>query len=189
MAGILDGLGADVIDADQVSRDVYEPDRDGFTAVVDTFGDCIIGADGKINRRALGQLVFADESARRRLENAVWPVMELEFRRRFARADHAGAEVVCLEAAVLIEAKWNSLVDEVWVVSAPTAQVLNRLLDRDGLTEQQVADRLRTQLPVSKKIKIAGVVINNDGSIDHLREAVTRAWTGILERSRKPPLQ
>lgn len=189
VAGILDGLGADVIDADQVSRDVYEPESDGFTAVVDTFGASVIGTDGKIDRRALGELVFTDDSARRRLENAVWPVMEREFRRRFTLADQAGAEVVCLEAAVLIEAKWNTLVDEVWVVAAPAAQVINRLLDRDGLTEQQVNDRLRAQLPVSQKIKIASVVINNDGSTDHLRESVILAWSELLDRSSRPPLR
>ena len=185
-ADILGSLGADVIDADQVSRYVYEPDKDGFAAVINTFGVGIVGADGKIDRRALGQQVFATESARRRLEIAVWPVMEDEFRRRFTRAAKAGTSVVCLEAAILFEAKWNALVDEVWVITASKERVLSRLLDRDGLNEQQVTDRLNAQLPVAQKIKLADVVIENDSSIDHLQDTMTRAWFKMISRYKKP---
>ena len=187
-AGILESLGADVIDADQVSRLVCEPGKDGFAAVIDTFGEGIIGADGKIDRRTLGQRIFADESARRHLEVAVWPVMEDEFRRRFTRAAKAGTSVVCLEAAILFEAKWNAFVDEVWVVTTSNERVLSRLQDRDGLNEHQVVQRLDAQLAVSQKIRLADVVIENDSSINLLQDTVIRAWSKMISRYTPPPL-
>ena len=185
IVGILEGLGASVIDADQVSRDLYQPDKDGFSAVVDMFGPEIVDVHGNINRQALGKIVFANESARRRLEGAVWPLMEREFHQRFDCGEQTGAEVIFLEAAILIEAGWDALMDEIWVVIAGKSRVMDRLRERDGFDEQQVADRLNAQLADAQKIELASAVFENDGSVGSLRETVTQAWSEILERSRK----
>lgn len=177
VARILASLGATVIYADQISREIYEPGDPGHQAVVDALGEEILDEDERIDRAALAAIVFSDESQRRKLEKAVWPVMAtvVEERMMTAEADEAPAAV--LEAAVLFEAGWEGLVDEVWAVTTPESTSIDRVRRRDGLTVEQVRARMAAQLSAEEKSRRADRVIVNDGTLDDLRVVVERIWT------------
>ena len=171
--------GATVIDADKVGHAAYLKGSETFDAVVAEFGEEIVGADGEIDRKALGGKVFGDPAARRRLEGIVWPAMRtmMEAQLETLRAEDSG--IVVIEAAVLIEADWLPIVDEVWVVSASPAVARKRLSERNGLNEEQAEARLQAQLTNDARRSYADVVIENDGTLEELTAAVDAAWSKL----------
>jgi len=175
-------LGAVVVDADKLGHETYRTGTETHRAVVEAFGPDVVGPDGEIDRRALGAKVFGDPEARRRLEEIVWPAIRRLAAERLAGLREQSVPVVVLEAAVLIEANWLDLVDEVWLVEAPPETVRQRLSDRNGLTPEQAEARLRAQLTNEKRRPYAGVVIENDGSLDELRRRVDEAWSKLATR-------
>jgi dephospho-CoA kinase len=176
---LLGERGATVIDADKIGHEAYRKGTVTFNAVVDAFGQDVVGQDGEIDRRTLGRKVFANPEARRRLELIVWPAMRLIMEQRLDQLRTAGASVAVLEAALLIEADWLPLVDEVWLVAASPDVARKRLMERNGLTAEEAESRLRAQLPNEKRREYASTVIENDGSLPDLRSAVERAWASV----------
>lgn len=175
-------LGAVVIDADRLGHETYRRGTETHRAVAEAFGQDVVGPDGEIDRRALGGKVFGDAEARRRLEEIVWPAIRELANERIAEQRAGGTPVVVLEAAVLIEASWTDLVDEVWLVVASPETVRRRLADRNGLTAEQAEARMRAQLTNEKRRPHAQVIIENDGSLDDLRRAVDGAWSKLAAR-------
>ncbi len=176
-------LGAAVIDADKLGHAAYLSGTETFRSVVEAFGEDVVGADGEIDRRALGGKVFGDPAERRRLEEIVWPAIRAMMEERLADLAAGGSEVAVVEAAVLIEADWLPLVDEVWLVTASPETSRRRLMERNGLTAEQAESRLRAQLPNEKRRSYADVEIENDGSLDELRTAVDEAWSKLKSRA------
>lgn len=174
--------GAVIIDADSVGHEAYRRGTETYRAVVDAFGPEVVGPDGEIDRKALGAKVFADPTARRRLEEIVWPAMRRMMEERLAELRAQGTPVAVLEAALLIEADWLPLVDEVWLVTASPETARRRLMERNGLTPEQAEARLRSQLSNEKRRAYADVVIENDGTLEELRRAVDAAWAALQER-------
>jgi dephospho-CoA kinase len=174
--------GAVIVDADKVGHEAYRPGTETYRAVIEAFGHDIVGTDGEIDRRALGGKVFGDPEARRRLEEIVWPAMRRMMQERLAELREEGTAVAVLEAAVLIEADWLPLVDEVWLVTAAPETVRRRLFERNGLTPEQAEARIRAQLSNEKRRSYADVVIENDGSLEDLRRAVDESWSRLETR-------
>jgi dephospho-CoA kinase len=172
-------LGAVIIDADKLGHEAYRAGTDTFRAIVDAFGPEVVGADGEIDRRALGRKVFGDPEARRRLEAIVWPAIRRLGQERIDAERAKGTAVVVLEAAVLIEADWLDLVDEVWVIVTPPETAVERLVARNGLTEAQARSRLAAQLTNEQRRPHAQVVIENDGTMEELLRAVDEAWAKV----------
>ena len=164
-------LGAFVIDADKLGHQVYEPGTPGHRAVVAAFGDDILAEDGTINRRALGGKVFGKPDELKRLTDIAWPEIRRmgEAQIATAKAEDAARPVI-VEAAVLFEAGWDSLGDEVWVVIAEPAKAVARAVERDGFDESEVKKRLDAQLSNEERSARANVVIENNTSL----EALTR---------------
>ena len=164
-------LGAFVIDADKLGHQVYEPGTPGHRAVVAAFGDDILAEDGTINRRALGGKVFGKPDELKRLTDIAWPEIRRmgEAQIATAKAEDAARPVI-VEAAVLFEAGWESLGDEVWVVIADPAKAVARAVERDGFDESEVKKRLDAQLSNEERSGRANVVIENNTSL----EALTR---------------
>jgi dephospho-CoA kinase len=171
--------GAVVIDADKVGHESYRKGTEAYDALVAAFGDEIVGADGEIDRKALGPKVFGDEAARKRLEGIVWPAMRRVMEERIAELRGQGTEVTVLEAALLIEADWLPLVDEVWLVTASPETVRQRLQARNSFTAEQADARIRAQLSNDERRPYADVVIANDGSLEELHRAVDTAWAEL----------
>lgn len=168
--------GATVVDADKVGHDVYRPGSEGWQAVSAAFGPQVVAANGEIDRKALGAIVFADPSQRERLQNIVWPVMKRMMARLLEEFRAEGREVIVLDAAVLIEAEWLDLVDQVWVVTVPVAVAEARLIARNGLTAEQAQARIAAQLSNAERARHATAVIDNSGSLAGATARVAALW-------------
>ena len=174
--------GAVVIDADKLGHEAYRQGSETFRAVVDAFGEDVVGGDGEIDRKALGAKVFAEPEARRRLEAIVWPAMRSMMEEHLAELRAKNTSVAVLEAALLIEADWLPLVDEVWLVTASPETVRQRLAERNGMTAEQADSRVRAQLSSEERRAYADVVIENDGSLEDLQRAVDESWSKLERR-------
>jgi dephospho-CoA kinase len=173
----LEELGAAVIDADRVGHQIYLPDLPAWREIVGAFGKNVLNADRTINRQALGRVVFADPEALRTLNRIAHPKMFDRMAELIAELRaHGGMKAIVVEAAVLIEANWQSLVDQVWVVVASEAAVVDRLAKQRNLSSEQVRTRIAAQLSNDERLKHAHVVIRNDGALAEVRSAVQRAW-------------
>ncbi len=173
---LLAELGPVIIDADKVGHEAFKPDTRAWHEVVSAFGKQIVAPSGEIDRKRLGAIVFSDPASLSRLNQIVHPVMYDMMKARIEEYRRQGVGVVVLEAAILIEAIWRSLVDEVWMTVASEATVLERLKKQRGLGEEQTLARIRSQLSTDERIKYADVIINNDGNLDVVKAKVKELW-------------
>jgi dephospho-CoA kinase len=171
-------LGAEVIDADQVARDVVEPGTAGLLEVARRFPG-VVDASGRLDRAALGRRVFADPAERRALEGIVHPRIREEVARRMEALARAGVTVVLYDAALLIENGLHRGMDGVVLVSVPESVQRSRLAARDGLDEADITARLGAQLPLADKRASATWVVDNGGTLDETRAQVRRIWDEI----------
>ena len=179
VSAMLATRGALVIDADKVGHEAYAPGSGCYNAVIDAFGRDIVAEDGSIDRKALGGKVFGEPAQRRRLEGIVWPWMRETMQGRFAKLREAGEPIVVLEAAVLIEADWTPLVDQVWVVAVSPDVARSRLMARNGLTAEQADQRIAAQLTNAERVAHADLTIENNGTLEDLERRVDEAWRGL----------
>ena len=177
---ILKELGAVVLDADRYGHEVYLPNTDGLREVVAAFGDDVLLPSGEVDRRALGGKVFGNPEAMTKLNAIAWPRIRQMITDGIEEQRREGTRVVVLDAAVLIEAGWTDAADEIWVVTAPEADVIRRLQARNNLTEEQVRARMSSQMPTEEKAKYADVIVDNDGDLEVLRSKVEALWEDRL---------
>ena len=168
--------GVLIIDADKVGHEAYRRGSGCYEAVVEAFGQDVVGADGEIDRKALGAKVFGDPAQRKRLEGIVWPWMRETMDKRLAQIRAEGKPVVVLEAAVLIEAGWVPITDQVWVVTVAPEIARQRVMERNGLTSEQASARIDAQLTNAERAKHAQVTIDNSGTLDELKQRVLGEW-------------
>ncbi len=176
---MLSELGATVIDADKVGHEAFRPHSDAWREVVSAFGSGILGQNEEIDRGKLADIVFSDPNALEQLNRIMHPLMYQIVEQRIEALRRQRVQVVVLEAALLIEASWTDLVDQVWVTVAPESDVIDRLRSQKGFTEQQARARLNSQMPVAEKSKYADVVIENDSDLDTLRGRVEGLWQKV----------
>jgi dephospho-CoA kinase len=169
-------LGAVLINADELGHEVLQPDTQAYKEVLAAFGKSILKPNDEIDRSKLGKLVFDDNTALARLNQITHPRIYEIAEQKIEEQRQAGTRVVALEAALLIEAGWTTLVDQLWVTTAPEATIVKRLKSSRGLSEKQVLARLHTQMPQEEKAKQADAVIDTDCSMDELRARVTELW-------------
>ena len=178
---LLDTLGAEVIEADRVGHEAYEPGTPGWREVVEAFGEGVLDADGRIHRKRLGGIVFSDEQARERLNAIIHPIVRQLLEERIAGLEREGARVIVIEVPLLIEAikqqsRWTRMLDEIWVVTAPVEQVVARVQARSGLDETAIRSRIGSQATERERIEHADAVIDNSGSLEGLKRKVTNLW-------------
>jgi dephospho-CoA kinase len=171
-------LGAHVIDADEVARDVVEPGTPGLDEVARRFPG-VVDASGRLDRAELGRRVFADATERRALEAILHPRIREEVARRTEVLAQAGVEVVLYDAALLIENGLHRGMQGVIVVFAPESAQRSRLGARDGLDEAAITARLAAQLPLADKRAHATWVVDNGGSLEETRAQVRQIWDEI----------
>ncbi len=170
---LLAEFGAAVIDADTVAHRVLRADGAAYAPVIAAFGSGILGADGEIERAALGKIVFADDARLRRLEAITHPAIRQEISRL---ARESSADVVVIEAIKLLEGELKHQVDAIWVVNASEARQLERLISRRGMSADEAARRIALQNSQAEKLRQADVIIENDADLDALRARVKQAW-------------
>lgn len=169
-------LGARVIDADSMGHDAFLPDTEAWQLVVDEFGTDILTSNREIDRAKLAGIVFNDPESLDRLNAIMHPRIRGMVEQRIEELRSQGAEVVVVEAALLIEAGWTDLVDQVWVVAASEPEVMDRLCAQKGFTEEQARARIAAQMTATQRADYADATIDNNSDLDSLRSAVERLW-------------
>jgi dephospho-CoA kinase len=179
VAALLRDRGVPVLDADQVARAVVAPGSPGLAAVLARFGPAIQAADGSLDRKALGALVFQDEDARRDLEGITHPLIFAAM--QAWRADQAaqGAPVAVVEAALMVETGSHRRYDALLVVAASPPVQEARLMAREGMDAATARRWIASQAPLAEKLALADAVIWNDGDTAALHAATEAAWQAL----------
>ena len=165
-----------MIDADAVAHEVYRPGTDGWREVVETFGSEIAGPSGEIDRRKLAGIVFGDTAQVERLNRIVHPRTRALVAERLGAAGESGETTAVVEAALLFEAGWEEMFDEVWVVTAPGETAVARVVEARGTDAESARSRMRAQMSNEDRLSRADAAIDNSGSLADLRATVTEAW-------------
>ncbi|MFT7221032.1 MAG: phosphopantetheine adenylyltransferase/dephospho-CoA kinase [Candidatus Azotimanducaceae bacterium] len=173
----LEQQGAKVIDADVLGHRAYDPGTDAFNAVVNTFGDDVKSEDGEIDRRVLGGKVFGQPEKLKQLTDIVWPEIRRLAENEISMSQKSNPEkIVVLEAAVLFEAGWENVGDEVWVVVVDPETAIERAMARDGYPRESVQSRLDSQLSNEERIARADVIITNNAQTEDMIKQLDEAW-------------
>jgi dephospho-CoA kinase len=179
VAKILAEFGAQVIDADKVANEVYNPGTDGFNEVVKTFGEEVIAENGGIDRKKLGAKVFGNPEALKKLNAIIHPRAYDLVTSRLNEFRRQGVAVVVLEVILLVEAGWDHLADEIWVTVVSEEVVIKRLQQQRGLSREEILARIHSQTSNEERVKYADVVIFNDNDYNGLRSIVEKYWNNI----------
>ncbi len=173
---ILEEFGAHLVNADLLGHESYLPGTKGFDQVVSRFGNNVVGRDGIIDRKVLGKLVFSSSDNMEDLNAIVHPIIFDLIRDTLKKNLRNGIDVTVVEAAILVEAGWQELFDETWVVSSNEDVVIKRLQSRNGLSAQQVRSRIGFQMPQEERLCHADRIIDNSGTVEQLRCQVKEIW-------------
>ena len=182
VARMLERRGAKLLSADSVGHEVYEPGRPAWQEIVDAFGPDVVGADGMIDRKKLGPIVFSDPEQLRRLNAVTHPRMKELMREKLEAERVRGARIAVLEAALLFDAGWDDLTDEVWVTVAPPEVAAARTAERSGVSVEEALSRIRTQMSSEERIARSQVVIDTDCPLERTEKQVSEEWERLQER-------
>ncbi|MQG73418.1 MAG: dephospho-CoA kinase [SAR202 cluster bacterium] len=172
----LEALGASIISADQVGHEAYTPQTEAWEQVVVAFGNGILQEDGEIDRRKLGALVFSDPDQLEKLNQIMHPRMARMVADQIEALRGEQVDVVVVEAALLFEAGWDSLVEEVWVTDSPEKVVIERLKLRNGMSEEEARKRMSSQMGRIERLERSDYVIENSGDMAALESAIKELW-------------
>ncbi len=177
VAKIFKKLGAVVIDADEIAHALIEPSKPAWKKIKSFFGDSILNDDDTINRRALSKIVFADRCRLKRLCDIVHPLVYRDINSKLIEIKKAKPNaVVVLDAPLLIESGCRSKIDKLIVVSCRRDVQIKRTCKRFGIKRSQVLERLKAQMPLKDKIKLADFVIDNSGSPSRTERQAISVW-------------
>lgn len=183
VTNMLKELGAFVIDCDKTARDVVAPGTRGLAKIEEVFGKDAVAADGFMDRVYIGDLVFRNPGMKKRLENILFPLIFEALDEELLRLEREGATpVVFLDMPLLYEVKYDSYVDEVWLVYVPFEVQLSRLMKRNGYTKEEALLRIHSQISVDKKKSLAQQVIDNSGTLEDTKEQVRSLWERLQMR-------
>ncbi len=185
---ILAGLGVAIINADTLGHKVYEPDTAGWAEVLSAFGKDVLSPTGEVDRKKLGGVVFSDPRALERLNAIMHPRIYRLIEDEIQGLKEAGRGEVVVEAALLIEAGWTPLVDEIWVTTSPEELVVERLQKRNGLSEEAIRARIASQMPQDERVEHAVEVIDNSSSLSELNSRVTQLWERRVKTNKESRL-
>ena len=179
VARFLAELGAVIIDADKVGHETLQRDSKAQQQVVAAFGRQIIAADGNIDHARLGRIVFNNPEALAKLNSIIHPPMYNIVEAQLEEYRRQGVGMVTIDAPILLEAGWDSLVDEIWVTVAIESTVLQRIKERMALPKGEILARISSQLPTKERTRRANQVIDTDCSLDELKAKVEELWGGL----------
>ena len=177
---LLEEYGAFVINADLLAHKLYLPETSGFNELVVHFGDTILNIDGTIDRNKLASIVFSDKSEMDNLNSIMHPLIYEDIKRLISDLSEKNYLIVIVEAAILIEAGWQDLFDQIWVVSSNAENVISRLMTRNGLTREESLKRINSQMSLEDRLKYADVIVENNGDINSLSSKIKELWEDKL---------
>ena len=174
VSDILNKLGAHVISGDALGHEAYLPGTKGFGQVVGAFGEEIVGDDGFVDRKKLGPIVFSDPANLDLLNSIMHPLIYEMIKDRIKAV--SGVPLIVVEAAVLIEANWQDLTDEIWLAKSNQEVVIERVQLRNNFTREEIIKRIQSQMSNDEREKHSDIVIDNNGTIEQLEEKVKTLW-------------
>lgn len=179
-------LGAAVISCDELCYEIYEPGKECHAKVVAHFGNGILSDDHRIDRKKLDAIVLEDNEKIRELQKILWPGICAELQRRIEKIRiEKTHNIVIIEGAALIETDWTQTMHEIWSVIIPTGEALHRLMNGNGLTEEQAKQRIEAQTSNKTIVDESNVVFSTQWSSDHTRRQAEKAWRGLQEHLSK----
>ena len=185
VAGMFLKKGAHLIDFDKLAHEVQRPGKPAWQEVVRCFGEEILDADKTINRARLGNIVFGDKKNIDRLNKIVHPPVYRQW--RYLTENIAGKQkdaIIISDVPLLFEGKMQHLFDVTILVLVDPEDQLHRLMNRNGLNEDEAKKRLESQMPIRKKISLADIVIENKSSMAETEESVEQVWQELLRREK-----
>lgn len=184
VCAILENAGAVIIDADRIARKLVKKNLPAYRQIVDTFGKSILLPDGEINRTALGDLIFNDPRKKQLLNKILHPQVGKETDRQLKRIEKNNPHaLVILDIPLLLESGLHKNLSEVIVVYTPEHIQINRLMQRDHISQENALARIRSQMPIEEKKKLATIVIDNSGMLEDTRKQTLE----IFQRLKEPP--
>ena len=177
---LLEEHGAFVINADLIAHELYNPGTIGFNSLISHFGDTILDLNGTIDRKKLASIVFTRKHEMDNLNTIMHPLIYDEIKKIMSDLSNKKYPVVVVEAAVLIEAGWQDLFDQIWVVSSDMETVISRLNVRNGLSREESLKRINSQIHPKDRNKYADIVIENNGNTEILSSRIKELWADKL---------
>jgi dephospho-CoA kinase len=181
VASMLLDLGAKVIDADELAREIVQPGQEAWKEIVDAFGSGILRQDRTIDREKLRKIIFQDEAARKKLESITHPRIRALAQAKIQQLATEETDLIVYEAPLLFENQVHLWVHPVILVACDPEIQKRRLRERDGLDEEEIQRHLKAQMPLQEKRQLADLIIENNGDIEGLRRRVRQAWQKIAK--------
>jgi dephospho-CoA kinase len=183
VAKVLEEEGAAVLSADLLGHEVYLPGKPAYDEIIETFGREVVAGDGTIDRKKLGPIVFSDPANLAKLNAITHRRIKDMMRERLAEIAARGTKYAVLEAALLFDAGWDDLTDEVWVTVAPARVAAERTAERSGIPVEQVLERIqKAQMESDERIRRSDVVIDTGGTMEQTLERARAAWATMRAR-------
>ncbi len=169
--------GAILVDADRIAREVVEPGSPVLAQVASRFGQAVLNPDGTLHRKKLGDIIFADEFARKELEGILHPPIRKLMRERMEHGEKLHPDkLVVVDVPLLYESGLPAMFSEVMVVYAPRHIQIQRLMNREGISLDQAEERLKAQMPIDRKKELADIVIDNGGTLQETEQQISLFW-------------
>jgi dephospho-CoA kinase len=176
----LKSLGAAIIDADLLAREVVEPGEEGWVKIKEYFGEKVLDSQGNLNRKKMAEIIFNDDQKRMALNNIIHPAVIQKTKELIEKYKAEGqAPLIVVDAPLLIETGMHNLVDEVWVLNVKPEVQIQRVMERDNIPRESAIQRLKTQMPTEEKLKYANRVIDNNLTLNDLIRQVQDFWREI----------
>jgi dephospho-CoA kinase len=186
VAQIFVDLGAHLIDFDRLAHYVQDPGKPAYKEVINRFGKDILQPDKKIDRIKLGNIVFSDKKKLLELNNIVHPLVYQEWHVRLEKIKKKEKHAIILsDVPLLFEGKMQHLFDLTMLVLIAPEEQLHRLIRRNKMSREEAGNRLKSQMPITEKIALADIVIDNEGSISETEKKVKQTWQELLRREKQ----
>lgn len=182
ISSILKELGAYIVDADIIARSVVQKGEKAYNEIVQHFGRKILMANGEINRKKLGHIVFSDSEKLKLLNQITHPEIIGRIKDKVEEYKDVGAKVIVIDAAILIEVGLDWYCDSIWLVSVDKETQIRRLMERDKFAYSDALNRINSQYTNERKSQFADVIIDNNKPIEEVKKKVKELWNIIIQR-------
>ena len=183
VASMFRDLGAKIIDADILGHSVILPYKPAWKKIIKLFGEDILGNDLTIDREKLGKIVFADQAFLKKLNEMTHPEIIKLIKKEINMArnkTHNQEKILVIDAALIYEAKIDKIMDKIIVVYIDEDEQIKRLIKRNNLSKDEASQRVKSQIPMKEKIKMADYVIDNNDTLDKTKEQVETIWQSLV---------
>jgi len=185
VASMLRDLGAKIVDADELGHSVMLPYRPAWKKIIRLFGKDILQNNLNIDREKLGKIVFTNQTLLKKLNEITHPEIIKLIKKEInlvRNKTHNQEKILIIDAALIYEAKMDRLMDKIIVVYINEDEQIKRLIKRNNLSKEEASQRIKSQIPMKEKVKMADYVIDNSNSLDKTKKQVEKIWKNLVSR-------